>query len=219
MAELVIEGGNLEFTWQIVDLSAPFNRSNYTLVGITSYTFTQRSTSISGSVDSVNAPTSGSSYSSTAHTVSYNAGTYKLFAYTLAANGYYYPTGPYGTDGKSCGVTFTVADGGGVKPTRPANWSWNSIVRAGSPIGITARDWSAFQDRINEFRDYKGLGQYWFTTVSSNTPMYAYLVNQAITAISQIPGHGSLPSDAESGKTIITASFFNSLASALNNVQ
>lgn len=100
---------------------------------------------------------------------------------------------------------------------RPNDWSWWSTIRSGAAIAITASEWNAFTTRINEFREYTGLSSYSFTTVSSGTPISYWIVNQARTAISEISGHGSLPSAAVSGGKIY-ASFFNSLASALNSI-
>ena len=102
-------------------------------------------------------------------------------------------------------------------PERPDNWSWWSTISPGSAIAITAEEWNAFTTRINEFREYDGLGTYWFTTATSGMAISYWIVNQARTAISEISGHGSLPSAAVSGGKIY-ASFFNSLASALNSV-
>ena len=100
---------------------------------------------------------------------------------------------------------------------RPDDWSWWSTISSGSAIAITAAEWNAFTTRINEFREYADLSSYSFTTVSSGTPISYWIVNQARTAISEISGHGSLPSAAVSGGKI-SASFFNSLASALNSI-
>lgn len=101
--------------------------------------------------------------------------------------------------------------------SRPNNWSWTSTISSGADIAITATEWNSFCSRINQFRSYKSLSSYSFTTVSRGTTISATIVNQARTAINGISGHGTLPSAATSGGTI-TASFFNSLASALNSI-
>lgn len=101
--------------------------------------------------------------------------------------------------------------------TRPTNWSWASTIAKGEPIKITAVEWNNFCTRINEFRTYKGLTTYNFTTVSKGTLISATIVNQARTAINDITGHGTLPSTAVSGGAI-TASFFNTLKNALNAI-
>lgn len=103
-------------------------------------------------------------------------------------------------------------------PVRPSDWMWTSTIVSGREIRITASEWNGFCSRINEFRAYKSLSNYSFTTVvSGTTKISAAIVNQARTAISAISGHGSLPSAAIAGGAL-TASFFNSLSSALNAV-
>lgn len=102
---------------------------------------------------------------------------------------------------------------------RPEDWAWWSTVAKGEEIKLSAAEWNAFTERINEFRVYAGLSEYSFTTaVSGSTKISASIVNQARTAISAISGHGTLPSAAVSGNPI-TAAFFNGLESALNFVE
>lgn len=110
------------------------------------------------------------------------------------------------------------ADEGEDHPTRPNNWSWVTTVEKGSEISLTAAEWNAFCNRINAFREYAGTTKYSFTiAVSGETEISAIIVNEAIDAIADIGGHGALPSYATKGKNI-TASFFNDLKDALNNV-
>ena len=104
-------------------------------------------------------------------------------------------------------------------PARPDNWAWTSAISSGSSIKISAQEWNSFCDRINEFRVYKGLPKYGlFVTVSKGTPISVAIVNHARWAISVIPGCGSVPSEPVAGKTVITASFFSQLRTALNAV-
>lgn len=110
---------------------------------------------------------------------------------------------------------FTTPSEGGGGASRPANWSWWSAIYSGGPCRISAGEWNAFCARINEFRSYMGLSDYWFTTVYSGGLIYADLVNQAWTAISQMSGY--LPAQAVSGGQV-SASFFNGLAAALNSI-
>lgn len=114
----------------------------------------------------------------------------------------------------NCTVRVNATDLG---TDRPDDWSWNSTIRAGADIAISAPDWNNFCSRINEFRAYAGLSSYSFTTVSRGTVISAAIVNQARTAISAISGHGTLPSAAVPGDEI-TARFFNTLTSALNSI-
>lgn len=101
---------------------------------------------------------------------------------------------------------------------RPSDWEWTPVIVAGNDIALTAANWNAFCDRINEFRTYKGLTEQSFTTAVKGENMDATQVNQARTAILAITGHGTLPSAAVSGE-IVTAGFFNELRDALNNIE
>lgn len=116
-----------------------------------------------------------------------------------------YPTGDFT-------IAFDASKNG-----RPDDWSWYSTIKTGANISLTAQEWTDFCTRINEFRIYLDLSEYTFITVSRGTKISANIVNQARTAISAIPDHGTLPSAAVSGGAI-TANFFNTLASALNSI-
>lgn len=108
-------------------------------------------------------------------------------------------------------------DEGGEEGSRPSDWAWQSTIAKGQPIQISAMEWSDFCDRINEFREYKNLTAYNFTSVSRGTEISAAIVNQAWTAINAISGHGTMPSAAVSDG-LMYASFFTGLASALNAI-
>ena len=105
---------------------------------------------------------------------------------------------------------------------RPDNFSWTTNVTKGATVPkygenlapITADEWISFCSRINQFREYKSLSTYSFTSVSQGTPMTAAIINQAITAISGISGHGTLPTPNDA----ILASFWQQLAAALNAI-
>lgn len=116
--------------------------------------------------------------------------------------------------------TFTTSSsgpggGGGVTPVRPNNWYWWSNIQSGAPIAISANEWNAFCNRINEFRQYKGFYTEYFTTVYSGMPISAGIVNQARNAI--YPMNYYVPYPAQTGDAI-TASFFQELQGALNAV-
>lgn len=116
------------------------------------------------------------------------------------------------------------------RPPRPNDWYWTSVVQSGAEMPITkigdkvyqvmpltAAEWNNFTARINEFRYYTGLSDYSFTTVYKGGGITAAQLNQARTAISSIPGRGTLPTAASSNGTA-TASFVNGLKNALNAV-
>lgn len=113
----------------------------------------------------------------------------------------------------------TVTTGSGIDPpisTRPNNWYWRSIVQSGMPVAISADEWNAFCARIDEFRIYKGLYAYGFTTVYSGTPVAAWIANQARNAIYDL-APWQTPGNVNKGDTI-TAAFFLALQNALNAV-
>lgn len=79
--------------------------------------------------------------------------------------------------------------------TRPNNWSWSSLtssihfsatyldngIRKGNIVN--ASEWNNFCIRINDFRKYKGLSAYSFTSVSSKQALTPAIYNEAVTAI------------------------------------
>lgn len=113
--------------------------------------------------------------------------------------------------GCSVTVTYTTSN------PRPSNWSWYSAIASGASINLSATEWNTFCSRINEFRAYAGLTQYYFTTVYSGTAISAAICNEAWYAINAISGHGTMPSMALSGGPLY-ASFFTGLRDALNAV-
>lgn len=206
MASLTLTGGEDEFSWRITGLSSGFSQANgYEEAGITEYPFTQEASQIYGIVDSISAPATGSSTSTTRRTVSYDPGTYQFWAYTLAQNGTYYPAGT---------ATVTVT---GASSQRPSDWNWWSDIYSGAPISITASEYNAFTDRINEFRAYKGLSNYSFTRASSGAVIRASMVGQCSDAISDMDPVTSPPYAPAAGDEI-TARFFNRLMNSLNSI-
>lgn len=117
------------------------------------------------------------------------------------------------------GAQYFSTGSSGSGSTRPSDWSWSSGLSSGNIINMRYSEWNNFLSRINEFRAYKGLGNYSFTTAVSGQPMRAIQANQAIDAIGGIPGHGTLPTSVVAGVTVISVSFFNALKNALNAVQ
>ena len=102
-------------------------------------------------------------------------------------------------------------------PERPYNWNWYSTIEQGQPIKLSALEWNDFCSKINEFRDYCGLSSYNFTKVYRGQKIKSSVVNEARTAIADIPGHGGLPNRTWSGHEI-TAYYFKQLRIALNRI-
>ena len=100
---------------------------------------------------------------------------------------------------------------------RPSNFSWTYTKSSGSSFNLYAFEWNNFFARINEFRTYKNLSTYSFTTAVSSYDFYAYMYNQAITAISAMSPSVSLPPTRNSGN-IIYAANINQLVSSLNSI-
>lgn len=107
--------------------------------------------------------------------------------------------------------------------SRPDDWSWLNISKGGvvpkngeKIAPVTASEWNSFCARINEFREHKNLSSaYPFTTVSKGMEITNSILSQAIFAISDIPGHGTLPTK----KDALSADFWLGLAAALNAVE
>lgn len=101
---------------------------------------------------------------------------------------------------------------------RPSDWAWTNVHSAGSKCTtLTATEWNSFMSRINEFRVYKGLSNYSFTTVSKGDTFTADIFNAAKTAISEISGHGDMPTSATAGGTVYWTRI-DALRTALNAV-
>jgi hypothetical protein len=105
--------------------------------------------------------------------------------------------------------------------SRPSDWSWQNIA-AGVPIPIymeklapvSAGEWNSFCARINEFRAYKSMSNYAFTTLTAGTSFSVAIVNEAITAINAISGAGTTPTQIRP----LQATFWLDLAAALNAI-
>lgn len=125
--------------------------------------------------------------------------TYTLYAFAKALDGNYYSAG-------SATIT-TISN-------RPASWSWYSSKISGGNFSLTASEWNDFTARINQFRTYKGLGNYGFSTAYSGNPFYAYMFNEARNAISSM---ASVMSTVSSNQDIL-ANYLNSLRDSLNSI-
>lgn len=156
---------------------------------------------------------------------------YKVSAFTYTFTGLlpsttYYVQLLYGSDKEDTGVEFTAGWQMAItdappEPTRPSNWSWQNIAagvsvpKSGEALApTTAAEWNSFCSRINAFRQYKDMSNYSFTSLTSGTAFSSAIARQAMTAISEISGHGTLPDKIEPLK----AAFWLSLASSLNAV-
>lgn len=99
---------------------------------------------------------------------------------------------------------------------KPQKWYWESTVKKGYPVAFTDTEWTHFQNKINEVREYKGISTYTgFVSPHKGDTITADICNKAWSAINGITGHGTMPAQAVKGRRM-TAAFFNSLQNALN---
>jgi hypothetical protein len=191
--------------WTISGLSSLWDSDSYQQIVLSTGTTSEGSTTApSGIVDSRYPPTPpGSDYGFTDTCTGLSPGTsYVFYAYALADDSKWYSAGS---------IYFTT------DIPRPSNWSWWYSKSSGGSFNLTASEWNSFTDRINQFRAYKNIGNYGFTNASTGSPFYAYMYNQAITAIDSMSPSTSTPSSVSSGDTI-TAYGLNRLRDALNSV-
>lgn len=208
MATLSLSGGTEQFSWRITGLSSAFGRNNgYLLAGITRNQFTVGGvSSITGVVDTISAPETGTSTATTRQTVSCDPGIYNLWGFTQIQDGTYWPAG----DG-----TVTVD---GPSAERPEDWSWYSAVQAGRAIRLSAYEWNAFCNRVNDFRLYAGLPAYGdFIQAEVGGKISANICKHAVWAIQAMDPPLSAPTAPVSGDPI-SASFFNRLRDSLNSI-
>ncbi|MDN4609116.1 hypothetical protein [Sporosarcina highlanderae] len=123
----------------------------------------------------------------------------------------------YNTSGASSGTS----DSAKYTKPRPADFTWTNSKTSGAAYNLTAAEWGALLDRINEFRAYKGLVTRDFNRSTTSGIINNYVVplassfNMARNAILDM--NPSVPSLVTSN-TIISASQLNELVRALNNI-
>lgn len=100
---------------------------------------------------------------------------------------------------------------------RPVEWNWWTNKTKGALIDIKADEWNSFGTKINQFRAYKKLSLYNFTSVSKDTIITASIVNQARTAIGAMSPSVSVP-PVISKSDLLTAYVFNRLRDSLNSI-
>lgn len=101
---------------------------------------------------------------------------------------------------------------------RPSKFSWTYPKTSGGNFNLTAREWNNFASNINDVRAFKGQNLYGFTQATTGTPLYAYMYNQAVTALSQM-SYTIEPPPKKSTGDLIYASYLNTLVSSLNSVK
>ena len=98
---------------------------------------------------------------------------------------------------------------------RPKNFYWSdsiSVIENSRKISLS--EWETFKARINEFRVYKGLEHFTFTSALKGTSMKATQYNEAVEAISEINSN----IDSVVQNQSITPEHFYALSNALNAI-
>jgi hypothetical protein len=100
---------------------------------------------------------------------------------------------------------------------RPTNFAWTNSKTSNGAFNLSASEWNALTSRINQFRAYKGLSSYSFTTAILGNNFQALYYTQARTAISDMTPPVSVPSIRNTGD-LIYASDMNQLRDSLNSI-
>jgi hypothetical protein len=136
---------------------------------------------------------------------------FRAIAYKTASYGGYSPNSGYGG-------WLTIKN----NVLRPANWLWttgkdaNGHKVSGANYSMLASEWNAFTTRINDFRKFRDLTDYSFTTAYSGNNFMYYMFNEAKTAIDAISATGVL--QKTTGNSVL-ASDFNRMMDTLNSIQ
>ncbi len=195
---------NGQINWMFTQLQSPFTQTYYRGAGIT-FTYFEHGASSVVSIDYITAPISGTSTGATDSVPYSTPGTYTCYGYARdASQGLYW---------RSDNSVQIIIPNTPVKP-RPQNWVWWNSFITGQPFNVWANEWNSFCDRINAFRDYRGLSAAYMPSVSTGGHPLASDFNYASTAISQM---GSAASTVYSGQNM-TPSQFNGIRDALNAV-
>ncbi len=119
---------------------------------------------------------------------------------------------------------------------RPSDWSWSYTIDTDEEVYLVsgkdiflmpATEWNdetanSFVGRINEFRDYKSLSNYTFTSISSGTTVTKEIINQALNAIRDMSAHftgdNTLISNRVAGQNILEANIYINMKDCLNSI-
>ena len=100
---------------------------------------------------------------------------------------------------------------------RPENFYWTYKKVQNEDFNLTADEWNAFTEKVNEFRRYLGLTDRSFSKAAAGEPFYADMYNSAGEAIRESGDYGTyIPEVIPNQK--ITAYMLNALESELNAI-
>jgi hypothetical protein len=106
---------------------------------------------------------------------------------------------------------------------RPLDWSWGTLVSNNPTYSyggklranvVDAIEWINFCTRINEFRAYKNLSNYSFTSAITNESFTSSIFNEASLAISQM---ATVPNTVSTGEKGVNSKIM-ALSNALNGI-
>jgi hypothetical protein len=103
---------------------------------------------------------------------------------------------------------------------RPSNFAWSTSKVSGGNFNLTATEWQALLDKIQQFRAWKGMSAYSWTYnnfFSSGFSFTANMFNEVRTAIASMSPPTSPPSSVSSGQDVL-ASYLNGLRDSLNSI-
>lgn len=115
----------------------------------------------------------------------------------------------------------TVATTGQIqfKSQRPTDWNWHTSKIAGQDFKLTADEWNSFGKKVNQFRTYKDLGNYSFSTAIDGNDFTHVMYNQARSAIIAMPYNSTKhPIYSVVKDEDVTAHKVNVLMNALNSI-
>jgi len=99
-------------------------------------------------------------------------------------------------------------------------WEWYNPKSSGGNFNLTAGEWLAFCERINQMRVARGLPTHSFATTSNwigkDKPFYAWIFKQAVSALDGFQGLADELKNLQSGDQVY-AWYFNNLRTTLNN--
>lgn len=101
---------------------------------------------------------------------------------------------------------------------RPDDWYWYTTKSSGADFRLTASEWNAFCNRINDFRQYENLSGRSFTSAYSGGTFYASIFNDARSAIANMSPPNSVPYSVSSGDNV-GAYMLNALRDSLNSIR
>jgi hypothetical protein len=117
-------------------------------------------------------------------------------------------------------VAFTTT---GIASTRPSDWTWTSLSSGSTTyeLGgvlradvVLATDWNGFTKRINDFRRYKSLSDYSFSSAISKTSLTSSNFEEARLAISAMT---TVPASVTTGEKGVNSKI-QALSNALNKI-